>query len=350
MVGKLPLPLFGMNPTFPFDDRYRPVFASIAVDGVSGLRGLTPAAIEQLRRCAPVGCADWDTYYLMRALDVPAFQAEDASDCLGSLVTRIIAGDSEQAVYDAWQAACAQAVSKSLARDRDYTEPLPIELDIQEVCRAIRAKEVVVERSEPAGNGPEINVEFSLDGNIKHQMVVCLDSIVRRASRPIRLFVMCRDHDGADFARLAALFPTVSFVWLPTDEVDHGDLAAMISHITMAAPRAARRRRADHPPRHRHGLPRRYRRAGRPRPRRSSDRGGLLNQMALPERIQRAARDGVPAACARPAGFRRRAHRAHSSAPPVRLRCLQRRRHGVRPEADARRPVLPGVLPVRRAV
>jgi lipopolysaccharide biosynthesis glycosyltransferase len=234
MVGKLPLPLFGMSAAFPFDDRYRPIFASITIDGVTGLRGLTPEALDQLRRCAPVGCADGDTYYLMRALDVPAFLSEDAPDCLGLLVTRIVAGDSERAVYDAWQAACAQAVSKSLARDRDYAEPLPIKLDIQDVCRAIRAKEVVVERSEPAGDGPELNVEFSLDGNIKHQMVVCLDSIVRRASRPIRLFVMCRDHDTVDFARLAALFPTVSFVWLPTDDVDHGDLASMISHLTVA--------------------------------------------------------------------------------------------------------------------
>jgi lipopolysaccharide biosynthesis glycosyltransferase len=234
MVGKLPLPLFGMTAGFPFDDRYRPVFASIAIDGVAGLRALTPEALDQLRDCAPVGCADADTYYLMRAAEVPAFLAEDAPDNVESLMTGILAGEGGPAVYEAWRAACAPAVDKAAARDADYAKPLPINLDIDAVCRSIRAKQVVVERSEPAGDGREINVEFSLDGNIKHQMEVCLDSIVRRASRPIRLFVMCRDHDTTDFARLAALFPTVSFVWLPTDDVDHGDLSSMISHLTAA--------------------------------------------------------------------------------------------------------------------
>jgi lipopolysaccharide biosynthesis glycosyltransferase len=233
-VGKLPLPLFGMVATFPFDDRYRPVFTSITIDGVAGLNALTPEAFEQLRRCGPVGCADRDTYYLMRSANVPAFLAEDAPDSVGTLVTRIVAGDDEKAAYAAWQAACAPAVKNSLARDADYAGSLPIAFDIDAACKLVRTKQVVVERSEPAGDGPEINLEFSLDGNIKHQMVVCLDSIVRRASRPIRLFVMCRDHDATDFARLAALFPTVSFVWLPTDDVDHGDLASMIGHITAA--------------------------------------------------------------------------------------------------------------------
>jgi lipopolysaccharide biosynthesis glycosyltransferase len=233
-VGKLPLPLFGMTASFPFDDRYRPIFGSITIDGIAGLRTLTAEALDQLRTCAPVGCADWDTYYLMRAADIPAFLAEDAPAAMGAAVTRIVAGDDVPAVYDAWRAACREAVERGTARDADHAAPLPLELDIEKVCRSIRAKQVIVERREPAGDGPEINVEFSLDGNIKHQMVVCLDSIVRRVSRPIRLFVMCRDHDATDFARLAELFPTVSFVWMPTDEVDHGDLAAMISHLTAA--------------------------------------------------------------------------------------------------------------------
>jgi lipopolysaccharide biosynthesis glycosyltransferase len=234
MDGKLPIPLFGMAATFPFDDRYRPVFASITIDGVAGLNGLTPEALEQLRSCSPVGCADWDTYYLMRSADVPAFLAEDSPNGVGELVTRIVAGDDEQTAYAAWQAACAPAVKKGLARDADFADSLPIKIDIASVCKAVRAKQVVVERTEPAGDGPEINLEFSLDGNIKHQMEVCLSSIVRRASRPIRLFVMCRDHDATDFARLASLFPTVSFVWLPTDDVDHGDLGSMIGHLTVA--------------------------------------------------------------------------------------------------------------------
>ncbi|HVW80166.1 MAG TPA: glycosyltransferase [Mycobacteriales bacterium] len=233
-IGRLPLPLFGMTPNFPFDERYRPVFASITVDGVAGLRTLTPETLEYLRRYGPVGCADWDTYYLMRAADVPAFLASDAPGSIGAAITRIIAGDDEAAVYDAWRAACADAVQTRIARDADYAAPLPLKLNIDAVCRSVRAKQVVVERTEPGPGGPEINLEFSLDGNLKHQMEVCLDSIVRRASRSIRLFVMCRDHGRSDFDRLAKMFPTVSFVWLPTDSIDYGNLASMIAHITIA--------------------------------------------------------------------------------------------------------------------
>jgi lipopolysaccharide biosynthesis glycosyltransferase len=61
-----------------------------------------------------------------------------------------------------------------------------------------------------------------------------LDSIVVHASRPLRAYVLCRGHGQADFDRMARLFPTVSFVWLPTDEVDYGPIAGMLRHITVA--------------------------------------------------------------------------------------------------------------------
>ena len=77
-------------------------------------------------------------------------------------------------------------------------------------------------------------MELSLDGNLKHQLAVVLESIVSGSSRPVRAHVLCRDHDQADFDRLAKAFPTVSFVWLPTDDVDYGDVIGMISHITVA--------------------------------------------------------------------------------------------------------------------
>lgn len=234
VIGHLPRELFGMTPGFPFDERYRPVFASLRADTVADLRALTPSALEQLRGCGPVGCADWDTYYLMRAADVPAFLADDAPDIVDTLVTRILAGDDEASVYAAWRSAAGPAVSKAAARDKEFAQPLPLRLDVEAACRSIRSQTVVIERREPGPSGPEINLEFSLDGNLKRQMVVCLDSVVRRASRPIRLFVLCRDHGPRDYERLAELFPTVSFVWLPTDNVEHGELGVGIDHITIA--------------------------------------------------------------------------------------------------------------------
>jgi lipopolysaccharide biosynthesis glycosyltransferase len=63
---------------------------------------------------------------------------------------------------------------------------------------------------------------------------VVLDSIVTHASRPIRAFVLCREHTQADFERMAVLFPTVSFVWLPTDGVDYGSLRGLLTYTTVA--------------------------------------------------------------------------------------------------------------------
>lgn len=234
LIGALPRPLFGLAASFPFDERYRPLFASIKVEGNARLKALTPAALGQLRDFGPVGCANRDTYYLMRAANVPAFLAEDGPEIVGTTMNRILDGAAETDVYSAWQQAAAPAVAASLARDSEVLDSLPIRMDVGAVCDAIRAGQVTIERSDSRPYGPEINLEFSLDGNLKPQMIVCLDSIVSRTSRPIRLFVLCRDHTAEDYERLATLFPTVSFVWLPTDDVDHGEIAAMIDHITVA--------------------------------------------------------------------------------------------------------------------
>jgi lipopolysaccharide biosynthesis glycosyltransferase len=231
VTGRLPLPLFGIRTDLPYDERYRPVFASIRV---SRIDVLTPAVLDQLRACGPVGCADWDTYYLMRAANVPAFLDEAVPTAVETVIAHIAGGADDRAVYDAWRSATDQAVTAGIALDVKVEEPMPIGLDVAAVSRGIRARSVVAERSESGSDQPEVNLEFSLDGNLKHHMVVVLDSIVRRTSRPIRLFVLCRDHGAGDFERMAELFPTVSFVWLPTDEVDYGRLPGMIRHITVA--------------------------------------------------------------------------------------------------------------------
>jgi lipopolysaccharide biosynthesis glycosyltransferase len=92
---------------------------------------------------------------------------------------------------------------------------------------------VVVERTEPGPGGPELNVEFSVDENYKHQLDIVLDSVVENSSRPVRAFVLCRGHGPDDFERMARLFPTVSFVWLPTDRVEYGNVRGKIPWATI---------------------------------------------------------------------------------------------------------------------
>jgi lipopolysaccharide biosynthesis glycosyltransferase len=155
-------------------------------------------------------------------------------DKLAAVFGAITSGAGEDEVYAVWRDVCAADVALAEQRRADVP-PLPDNgFDVQAVCDAIRARSVVVERSEPGPGGSEICVEFSLDGNLKHQLEVVLHSIVSLASRPIRAFVLCRDHTSEDYERLAKRFPTVSFEWLPTDEVDYGQITGMISHISVA--------------------------------------------------------------------------------------------------------------------
>ena len=153
---------------------------------------------------------------------------------LDAVLPMILAGQDEEQVYARWREVCAPAVARFEA-DLERIPALPgSKLDVAAACETTWRSSVVVERTGRGPDGSEINIEFSLDGNLKRQLSVVLDSIVTRASRPIRAFVMCRDHGPDDYARLAEQFPTVSFVWLPTDDVDHGAIAGLISYITVA--------------------------------------------------------------------------------------------------------------------
>jgi lipopolysaccharide biosynthesis glycosyltransferase len=163
-----------------------------------------------------------------------AAMRSSVEDKLAAVLAAITAGKGEADVYAVWQDVCAADVARAQARGDELAEIDPPSFGVAAACDRIRSESVTIERSQPAPTGAEINVEFSLDGNLKHEMGVVLDSIVTHASRPIRLFVLCRDHTPEDYKRMAALFPTVSFVWLPTDHVYYGEILGMIKHITIA--------------------------------------------------------------------------------------------------------------------
>jgi lipopolysaccharide biosynthesis glycosyltransferase len=175
---------------------------------LDGLINLSDADVETLRQ---------------RAL-------EPAATVLGA----ILDGRGEDEVYALWRDVNAPAVAAAEKRRHDVPPVPPPSFDVEAIVRATNARSIVVERSEPAGEGAEVNIEFSVDGNFKHPLDIVLESIVKNTSRPVRAFVLCRDFTSADFERMAKLFPTVSFVWLPTDNVDYGDVHGMLKHVTVA--------------------------------------------------------------------------------------------------------------------
>jgi lipopolysaccharide biosynthesis glycosyltransferase len=175
-----------------------------------------------------------------RALDVTALGDSDVvaiqhgiSDKLAAVIQAVLDRRPDKEVYEVWRDICAGDVARADTELHRYPGYPELGFDLAAACAAIRATSVVFERTEPGPDGEEINVEFSVDENYKHQLDIVLDSVVERCSRPVRAFVLCRGYRPHDFERTATMFPTVSFVWLSTDTVDHGNVRGKIPWATI---------------------------------------------------------------------------------------------------------------------
>ncbi len=155
------------------------------------------------------------------------------SDKLAAVLGPVLEGRPDKEVYEVWREVCAADVARAEAELRSFPEYPKLSFELAEVCAAIRAATVTMERTDPGPSGPEVNVEFSVDENYTHQLGVVLDSVVENCSRPVRAFVLCRGLRQDDFERIAGLFPTVSFVWLPTGGVEYGNVRGKIKWATI---------------------------------------------------------------------------------------------------------------------
>lgn len=146
----------------------------------------------------------------------------------------IASGASEDEVYARWRELCADDVAAARRR-HENVPPIPEPtFDLAETCRVIRAGQVDIPRTRDEHKGPEVDIELSLDGNLKDQLLVAIQSLADSSSRPLHLWILSRDHTDEDFRRVAELFPQVSFTWLPCDGVSYGVIHGMIKHITVA--------------------------------------------------------------------------------------------------------------------
>ena len=146
----------------------------------------------------------------------------------------ILSGASEEEVYKRWAEVTADDVAfAQQAREAINAKPLEQVVDIAHVIHSAENLTKHYPRS-IEGVGGEVNVELSLDGNFKTQMLTMVQAILDNTKRPVHFWVLARDHSEADYELAARLFPRASFTWIPTDEIDHGTISSMISHITVA--------------------------------------------------------------------------------------------------------------------
>lgn len=153
---------------------------------------------------------------------------------LEPVTTALVEGKTEDEVYAAWREVTASHVAIARARHAEVPQIPPPSFDLRQGVRTVRGEQVTIERVKPAGDGAEVDVAFALDGNLKRELDVVVTSMIANSSRPLRLWILSRDHDESDFKRFALKFPEVTTNWLPCDHIDYGPIAGMLSHITVS--------------------------------------------------------------------------------------------------------------------
>jgi lipopolysaccharide biosynthesis glycosyltransferase len=156
------------------------------------------------------------------------------NDKLASTLSLVFSGAGEDVVYAQWRSICGPDVEAARARIADVAPLPPPSIDVAATCRRIRSERV--DRGPTPATGA-IDVTVALDGNLKRPLGVVLESLTTHSTRPLHLWVQCRDHGPDDFDRMARAFPDVTFTWLPCDAVDYGDvrdMRTMLRHITAA--------------------------------------------------------------------------------------------------------------------
>lgn len=154
-------------------------------------------------------------------------------DLLAPAMARVLAGDSEEDVYDEWRRACEPEVTKAREAFERSPEQLSLSFDVAEACRTARDSRVLVPATAPR-HGETVFAAVALDANLKAEMEVVVGGMVQHSDRPLHVVALTRDHTPEDHERLTRLFPEVTFEWIACDEIDYGPVLGMLSHITVS--------------------------------------------------------------------------------------------------------------------
>lgn len=147
----------------------------------------------------------------------------------------VIAGRSKEEVYEIWRRETAEELALA---ERVFAErhPLPsLPFDIDDGAALVSAEST--HRPAPGDSirtGGTVHVAIALDGNLKEQAKTVVAGLVDNTTRPIHLYVLCRDHDAQDKATLEQLFPEIAITWLPCDHLQYGTITGMLVHITVS--------------------------------------------------------------------------------------------------------------------
>ncbi|MBG6085425.1 glycosyltransferase [Zhihengliuella flava] len=156
---------------------------------------------------------------------------------LESVYRLILSGADRDAVYTHWRELTADDVAAANEyASQPFELPKP-QFDVASACQTIlegRADFASgISTTEPA-QPDDVHVALATDANLRYEVPVVVESILKNASQPVHFWVLTRDLRPDYFAALAETFPQARFTFLPCDRVQYGDIAGMLQHITVS--------------------------------------------------------------------------------------------------------------------
>ncbi len=160
-----------------------------------------------------------------------ASEAELARRMLASVaeaMRRIAAGDPPADVRAAWASFWAADVEADIDHPQEPGAETPLDDSVLETAARIRSAGRTYGPQESAPDA--VHVSLATDHNLRDQLPVTIEAIVRNTSRPLRMTILTRGVGVEVEEELAAAHPTVGLSFFPCDGVDHG--GRLLKHIT----------------------------------------------------------------------------------------------------------------------
>jgi len=175
------------------------------------------------------GDPSWDG--LMDVADRPGKHRDmglRVRQALEAVVTAARSGATSEEIHSRWSRSWVSDVERC---KRLQAGPLPeVEpLDTDKLATDVRALQEAYGPRQPRPS--EVHVVFASDTNLEAQLPVAVNSLVRKSSRPLTVWILHRGFTRAYREAFAAAFPAVRLVFLPCDAVQFPD-ARLYRHIT----------------------------------------------------------------------------------------------------------------------
>jgi lipopolysaccharide biosynthesis glycosyltransferase len=146
----------------------------------------------------------------------------------------ILAGTSEEEFYAQWRELTAPRVAEARARHTAPPVAQPTDWDPAAVVQGLRDGAQRFGPHEAVDGAAVTDVAMSLDRNFKDLLPVTVESMLRNASGPVRLWVTGRGLDADYQAWFSRVFPELPVTFFGFDDVDYGEITRMLGHISVA--------------------------------------------------------------------------------------------------------------------